>query len=34
MAALYNPLLAYMCPDYTALKSLMSDVVDIAGVIK
>jgi cytochrome b subunit of formate dehydrogenase len=34
MVALYNPLLAYMCPEYTALKSLVYDMTNIANVLK
>lgn len=32
--ALYNPLIAYMCPEYTALKSLMYDITSVANMIK
>jgi hypothetical protein len=34
LIALYFPLIAYMCPDYTGLKSLMSDIGQIASFIK
>lgn len=32
--ALYNPLLAYMCPEYTALKSLMYDITSVANLVR
>lgn len=34
MAMLYTPLLAYLCPEYTALKSLMGDIGNIASILR
>jgi hypothetical protein len=34
LAFLYNPIIAYMCPEYMALKSLMSDISHIATILK
>ena len=31
---LYNPIIAYMCPEYTALKSLMNDIGNIAQILR
>lgn len=33
-SALYYPLLAYFCPEYTALQSLMQDIGNIAKVLR
>jgi len=34
LAVLYIPVIAIMCPEYTALKSLMNDVVSVAISLK
>jgi amino acid transporter len=34
LVGLYNPVIAFMCPEYTALKSLMNDVVSVAISLK
>jgi uncharacterized membrane protein YagU involved in acid resistance len=33
LLALYHPIIAYMCPEYTALKSLMNDIGSIIKIL-
>jgi len=34
LAFMYVPIIAYLCPEYTALKSLMSDLSTITNILK
>ena len=34
LVILYNPIIAYMCPEYTALRSLMNDIGNIAQILR